>query len=218
MTTPTHGDPRKVLPLLREPFPKEQIGRLPATANRPALDFVGHAAVTDRLNRICPDWTFSILQRFEIGSTVWVHGRMEIAGVTREEYGQGKNPLEAASHFIRRAAMRFGVAIDLWSREELETGIPMAEVTSHGDPEPSYIPAAIGESSPELGTPAPGDGDPAPASADLWQSAQNIGLTPSKALLAARKRGWDHVRDPQTLTTEELASLIDGRMAELATT
>lgn len=106
---------------LRKPFPPEQIGRIPASNGRPPLDFVGHAAVTDRLNKVAPGWTYGILERFGTGNSVWVHGWIQVGGIRREEYGDGKDPKEAIGNFIRRAAMRFGVAIDLWSREELET-------------------------------------------------------------------------------------------------
>jgi hypothetical protein len=106
---------------LREKFPPEQIGKLPATQKRPALDFVGHAAVTDRLNRVVPDdWTYMIHERFVVDGSCWLFGTFTIGGVSRQEYGDGKDPKEAIGNFIRRGAMRFGVAIDLWSREELE--------------------------------------------------------------------------------------------------
>jgi len=105
---------------LRKPFEPEQIGKLEATAKRPELDFVGHAAVTDRLNAHVPDWSYTVDELFSVGSTVWIRGTMTIGGISRVEYGDGDNPKEAIGNFIRRAAMRFGVAIDLWSRQELE--------------------------------------------------------------------------------------------------
>ena len=111
---------------LKVPFDRKQIGKIPASAGRPALDFVGHAVVTARLNQYAPDWTYSVDESFQHGGQFWVRGTMTIEGVSRVEYGQGKNPLEAISHFIRRAAMRFGVATDLWSREELEDVAPTA--------------------------------------------------------------------------------------------
>lgn len=111
---------------LREPFPKGQIGRIPASKGRPALDFVGHAAVTDRLNRYAPDWTYTVDEVVTINGSCWIRGTMTIGGVSRVEYGDGDNPKEAIGNFIRRAAMRFGVAIDLWSREELGANVTAA--------------------------------------------------------------------------------------------
>src|SRR5215467_13501336 len=43
---------------LRDIFPEEQIGKLPATQGRPELDYVGHAAVTSRLLAVDPEWTW----------------------------------------------------------------------------------------------------------------------------------------------------------------
>ena len=106
---------------LRKPFPPDQIGKIPASKGRPALDYVGHAAVTDRLNKIAPDWTYTVDNMSAAGDTVWIRGTMVIGGVSRVEFGDGKDPKEAVGNFIRRGAMRFGVAIDLWSREELDT-------------------------------------------------------------------------------------------------
>jgi hypothetical protein len=124
-------DDPKMRTSLREPFPPEQISKLPATAKRPALDYVGHAAVTDRLNHACPDWSYSVDPITVEGNDGWPHvigvfGSMTIGGVTRQEVGAvdspssyGQEMKEAISDFIRRGAMRFGVAIDLWSKEDL---------------------------------------------------------------------------------------------------
>jgi hypothetical protein len=129
---------------LRKPFPKEQIGKLPATSKRPALDYVGHAAVTDRLNRVCAGlWSYTIDELFSVEGTVWVRGTLTIGDVSRPEYGDGANPKEAVGNFLRRAAMRFGVALDLWSREELESSPAVSEpaaerdVASKGEAEPT---------------------------------------------------------------------------------
>jgi hypothetical protein len=136
-TTGQYETDKMVRDWLRKPFRREQIGRLPATGKRPALDFVGHAAVTDRLNKIAPGWSYSIDERWDGLSveyvkgnevqvpTFWVRGTMTIGGVSRAEVGDGKDAKEAIGNFIRRGAMRFGVAIDLWSREELESAPAM---------------------------------------------------------------------------------------------
>ena len=110
---------------LRQSFDPAQIGKLPATQKRPELDFVGHAAVTDRLNLVAPGWTYVVDELFSVESTVWIRGTMIVGGVSRVEYGDGDDPKEALGNFIRRAAMRFGVAIDLWSRQELTTSAPV---------------------------------------------------------------------------------------------
>lgn len=109
---------------LRDPFPPEAIGQLPKGGTM--LDYVGHAAVTDRLLQVDPDWTWEPagttehgLPMFDGADGLWI--RLTVAGVTRYGYGDGKNPKECISDAIRNAAMRFGVALDLWSKEDLHT-------------------------------------------------------------------------------------------------
>jgi hypothetical protein len=149
--TPTTGQfitDKMVRDWLRKPFRPEQIGKLPATAKRPALDFVGHAAVTDRLNRIAPDWTYTIDQMSTIGETIWIRGTMTIGGVSRPEFGDGADPKEAIGNFLRRGAMRFGVAIDLWSREELQpkaSGGALGEGEAPGTPPETVAAHAAGD-------------------------------------------------------------------------
>ena len=136
----TFSNSQMVRDWLRKPFRPEQIGKLPATQKRPPLDFVGHAAVTDRLNKIAPDWSYTIDNMSSIGDKVWIRGTMTIGGISRPEFGDGDDPKEAVGNFIRRGAMRFGVAIDLWSREELssvdEGEAPAAEAGPGESPTP----------------------------------------------------------------------------------
>ncbi len=105
---------------LREPFPPESIGHLPKAGI--TLDYVGHAATTDRLLQVDPDWTWEPpsadeLQRLPGGDGMWI--KLTVCGVSRFGWGDGKNIKEWISDAIRNAAMRFGVALDLWSKEDL---------------------------------------------------------------------------------------------------
>ncbi len=110
---------------LRAPFPPESIGKLPRGGVM--LDFVGHAAATDRLLQVDPEWCWEPFALDERGlpaldaeGNLWI--RLTIAGVTRPGVGDGKNAKERISDAIRNAAMRFGVALDLWAKEPLEGG------------------------------------------------------------------------------------------------
>lgn len=110
---------------LRKPFPQSAIGKLPKGGTQ--LDYVGHAAVTDRLLAIDPEWTWEPFALDENGlpaldrsGNLWI--RLTICGVTRIGVGDGKNAKEVIGDALRNAAMRFGVALDLWSKEELEQG------------------------------------------------------------------------------------------------
>jgi hypothetical protein len=138
----------EVSKLLRAPFPSHQIGKLPKPYKKespkgqceecggyhglPAahLDYVGHAAITDRLLDADPAWTWEPLSlderglpAFDNNGGLWI--KLTIAGVTRLGYGdaQGKTGGDAMKERIgdalRNAAMRFGVALDLWHKGDL---------------------------------------------------------------------------------------------------
>ena len=108
---------------LRKPFPPESIGKLPKGGMQ--LDYVGHAAVTDRLLSVDPEWSwepFALdpatgLPALDRSNNLWI--RLTICGVTRIGVGDGKSAKECIGDAIRNAAMRFGVALDLWAKEDL---------------------------------------------------------------------------------------------------
>jgi hypothetical protein len=107
---------------LREPFPKSAIGRLPKGGVM--LDYVGHAATTDRLLAVDPDWTWEPFAVDASGLPATANGnlwiKLTVCGVTRIGVGDGKSLKEAIGDAIRNAAMRFGVALDLWAKEDLD--------------------------------------------------------------------------------------------------
>lgn len=127
---------------LRKPFPKEAVGVLPKPYKKdspkgkcpecggwhglPAvhLDYVGHAAVTDRLLKVDPEWSWEPMGVDQFGlpaldqaGNLWI--RLTVAGMTRIGVGDGMSMKERIGDAIRNAAMRFGVALDLWSKEEI---------------------------------------------------------------------------------------------------
>lgn len=128
---------------LRKPFPKNVIGVLPKPYKKdsvkskcgecggfhgmPAvhLDFVGHAATTDRLLQVDPGWSWEPMALDQFGSpfcdkegNLWI--RLTVAGRTMIGVGDGGSMKERIGDAIRNAAMRMGVALDLWSKDELE--------------------------------------------------------------------------------------------------
>jgi hypothetical protein len=148
------------LALLRAPFAENQINQLPRNVRKNDndkfqctqtngrkvsmdgkycggyhslsihLDYVGHAALTDRLLEADPEWSYEPLAIGENGLPVfdkdgglWI--RLTICGVTRLGYGdsQGKtggNAIkEAIGDALRNAGMRFGAALDLWHKGDL---------------------------------------------------------------------------------------------------
>ena len=143
MTTELTG-----LALLRKPFPANQISKLPKPLKRDApkgrcaecggyhglpavhLDYVGHAALTDRLLDADPAWTWEPLAMTPDGLPVldqfggmWI--RLTVSGVTRLGYGHagdkqcGDAIKEIIGDALRNAGMRFGCALDLWHKGDL---------------------------------------------------------------------------------------------------
>ncbi|MDE3244475.1 MAG: hypothetical protein KGN80_00195 [Acidobacteriota bacterium] len=97
------------------------------------LDYVGHAAVTDRILQVDPFWSWEPLSvdadnlpRLDKNGGLWI--KLTICGVTRLGYGHadakpngslGDHMKEVISDALRNGAMRFGVALDLWHKGEL---------------------------------------------------------------------------------------------------
>lgn len=161
------------LALLREPFPANQVNTLPKPYNKDAakgncrecggyhglpavhLEYVGHAALTDRFLDADPNWSwepFAIgpdgLPAFDKSGGMWI--RLTICGVTRLGYGdaQGKSGgnaiKEAIGDALRNAGMRFGAALDLWHKGDLHDA---GDEREQPRPEPDLVgadPAVIG--------------------------------------------------------------------------
>jgi len=98
------------------------------------LDYVGHAAVTGRLLEVDPNWNWEPvafgsngLPAIDADGGLWI--RLTILGVSRLGYGsaeivqnspksKGDIIKELIGDAIRNAAMRFGVALNLWHKGE----------------------------------------------------------------------------------------------------
>jgi hypothetical protein len=157
-------DPLTGLALLRKPFEAHQINKLPKPykADSPKgqcrecggyhglpavhLDYVGHAALTDRLLEADPNWTWEPLAlspeglpAFDKDGGLWI--RLTICGITRLGYGdsQGKRGgnavKEAIGDALRNAGMRFGAALDLWHKGDLHDAAEERGTTPEATPE-----------------------------------------------------------------------------------
>lgn len=115
--------------ILRKPFDANQVSQFPRNAGSKAgLSYVGHAALTDRLLQADSEWTWSPVadptsKGFPMAGTgieMWI--ALTIDGTTRYGYGDAQNKKggdaikEAIGDALRNAAMRFGVALDLWHK------------------------------------------------------------------------------------------------------
>lgn len=110
---------------LRKEFPEDVVGKKPKGGVD--LDFVGHAAVTARLLNVDPEWNWEPFAVDERGlpaldgkGNLWI--RLTVCGHTRIGVGDGPSIKECIGDAIRNAAMRFGVALYLWSKDEIEGG------------------------------------------------------------------------------------------------
>jgi len=158
------------LDLLRVPFPPHHISKLPKETraqidarksdkslmvwkcevcggphhkNAVHLDYVGHAALTDRLLDADPCWSWEPvafgpdgLPVLDRNGGLWI--RLTVQGVTRLGYGDaegktgGNAVKEAIGDALRNAAMRFGAALDLWHKGDLHLEEPEGAAAGQG--------------------------------------------------------------------------------------
>lgn len=86
------------------------------------VEYVEWHTVADMLDRIAPDWSHAVRNIVQIGETVAVTASITIGGVTREGIGTGSADSEmgikkAEHDALKRAAVKFGIARDLYQRE-----------------------------------------------------------------------------------------------------
>lgn len=165
---------------LREPFPPNIVDKLPKGIDKSTpkqycdicdgyhsraavhLDYVGHAAVTDRLLTVDPEWNWEpfavtahgaphIIIRGNVAE-LWI--RLTILGLTRIGVGTTSSDKDEASKelisdAIRNAAMRFGVALDLWAKSGLERSEGVTEQRNRVNPTPTPQPVDRGPVTPQ---------------------------------------------------------------------
>jgi hypothetical protein len=108
------------------------VGKLPKGGIQ--LDFVGHADVTKMLIEIDPEWTWEPVAFDDNGLPAYrvengmahMAGWLTIHGVRRLGIGsvQASKPdllKELCSDFIRNSSMRFGICLNLWTKQEWDS-------------------------------------------------------------------------------------------------
>lgn len=172
------------LDLLRAPFPANQISKLPKPTKKQTddvkadfklgircklcgawhhkdvvhLDYVGHAALTDRLLDADPNWSWEPvafregLPAFDQTGGLWI--KLTVCGVSRLGYGHaaskpsqdpGAREKEVIGDALRNAAMRFGAALDLWHKGDLHGDADGDDATAK-EPAPAQKPASKADS------------------------------------------------------------------------
>lgn len=180
------------------------------TSSHIHIDYVGHAVATDRLLSVDPFWTWEPfaydvdgLPAFDRSGGLWV--KLTIAGVMRPGYGDqtnGKGVKEVIGDAIRNGAMRFGVALDLWSKEDL--------AKERGDQEEAADAAAPARTRAQEPTSAAGKGS---ASAGTG-GAQTAAQSPDERAITQAQRGrvWGIARDNglEPLEMHEVIAVVAG--------
>lgn len=123
----------KALALLREPFPASHIGKLPKGGT--TLDFLGHGYLTARFLDADPSWNWRPmafdergLPAFDEFGGLWMY--LTVGGVERPGYGdsggkKGPNAIkEAIGDALRNSGLRFGAALDLWCKGDVDAPEP----------------------------------------------------------------------------------------------
>lgn len=227
---------------LREPFPAHQISKLPKPTKAQTdavkadykkghrckicgswhhpdvvhLDYVGHAALTDRLLDVDPAWSWEPvafrdgLPAFDGTGGLWI--KLTVCGVTRLGYGHaaskpgvdpGAREKEVIGDALRNAAMRFGAALDLWHKGDLHISDDAEATTEQAAPVED----------------APASPPTLAERADALVSALNHAATPA-ALKAAWAKGSKLCAALDTADPEKLAvieALYRAREDELET-
>ncbi|HEX8772257.1 MAG TPA: Rad52/Rad22 family DNA repair protein [Pyrinomonadaceae bacterium] len=101
---------------------KTREGWTDRSGNTHMVEYVEWHAVADILDRVTPTWSHSVRNVTQIGDMVAVTAAITIDGVTREGVGTGtaesEMGIKKAEHdALKRAAVKFGIARELYQRE-----------------------------------------------------------------------------------------------------
>jgi hypothetical protein len=129
---------------------KQRIGWRDRQGREHEVDYVEWHTVADLLDRICPDWSHQVNSIKQIGDLVAVTASITIQGVTRQGIGTGsaydETGIKKAEHdALKRAAVKFGIARELYRKEE--------EVISEKVGQPSFPREPMAKTMAELVTP-----------------------------------------------------------------
>ena len=115
-----------VLRKLRQPIEprliKSREGWTDLDGNTHFIEYIEWHTVADILDRITPNWSHAVRNIQKIGDLVAVIASITIENVTREGVGTGEAGSEigikkAEHDALKRAAVKFGIARDLYQRE-----------------------------------------------------------------------------------------------------
>jgi hypothetical protein len=115
-----------LLRTLRQPIDSRLIktreGWTDRQGNTHWVEYIEWHTAADILDRVAPDWSHAVRNITQIGDMVAVTASITIGGVTREGVGTGpadtETGIKKAEHdALKRAAVKFGIARELYRRE-----------------------------------------------------------------------------------------------------
>lgn len=114
---------------------RQREGRRDMRGNVYMVEYIEWHTVADILDEIAPNWTHSVKDIRPIGGIMTVTVAITIDGVTREGIGTGRagseTGIKKAEHdALKRAAVKFGIARDLYKREN-DTAV--SEIVTSGE-------------------------------------------------------------------------------------
>lgn len=121
---------------------KQRDGWKDRSGNVHKIDYVEWHTVADILDEKAPNWTHSVKDVRQIGNIVTVTVAITIDGITREGLGTGyadsEMGIKKAEHdALKRAAVKFGIARELYKREsdviEREGAVPPISSNNNND-------------------------------------------------------------------------------------
>src|ERR1051325_8649241 len=114
-----------ILAALSEPLPesviRQRVGWTDSSGEERWVDYIDWHTAADILDQACPDWSHEVRDITVIGELVAVTAAITIKGVTRCGVGvdsaSDERGIKGAEHdALKRAAVKFGLARELYSR------------------------------------------------------------------------------------------------------
>jgi hypothetical protein len=114
---------------------RQRIGWTDRAGREHEVDYVEWHVVADLLDRICPNWSHEVISIKQIGDFVAVTASITIQGVTRQGVGTGsaydEKGIKKAEHdALKRAAVKFGIARELYRKEEEDASTKRPNATN----------------------------------------------------------------------------------------
>lgn len=106
---------------------KQRVGWTDRAGREHQVDYVEWHMVADILDATCPRWSHAVRNIIQIGPLVAVTASITIDGITREGIGTGEahdeKGIKKAEHdALKRAAVKFGVARELYRDDDDDNG------------------------------------------------------------------------------------------------